>query len=258
MSELQDLVALAEKIAREAGTLLMQRPEDFRLNQKSGQHDFATQMDHASEALICERIMKARPEDGILGEEGADRASRSGYIWILDPIDGTVNYLYDLPGWCVSIAIKDPHGYAVGVVYSPRTSSIWKAARGHGAFLNDKPIQCNNPETLDKALVGTGFAYDIERRKSQAMMVSHLLPRVRDIRRFGACAVDIAMVGSGSLDAYIEVGCNEWDYAAAIVIAAEAGARVTRRPAWNGSAELVAVSGPSVHEELLDLARVGA
>lgn len=258
MSELLLLQDLAEKIAREAGQLLRDRPSKFTLDQKSGLHDFATQMDHKSEALITERIRSARPDDGLLGEEGAAQESRSGFTWVIDPIDGTVNYLYGIPGWCVSIAVKDGEGFAVGVVYSPMTEMLWKAARGHGAFLNDKPIQCNNPETLDKALVGTGFAYDIERRKSQAMMVSHLLPRVRDIRRFGACAVDIAMVGSGSLDAYIEVGCNEWDYAAAIVIAAEAGARVTRRPAWNGSAELVAVSGPSVHEELLDLARVGA
>ena len=253
MSELLQLLELAEQIAREAGTLLMNRPEDFVLDHKSNKLDFATQMDHKSEALITERIRTLRPSDGLLGEEGAARESESGYTWVIDPIDGTVNYLYGVPGWCVSIAVKDNDGYAVGVVYSPATHSLWKAARGHGAFLNGHPIHCNDPVSLDRALVGTGFAYDTKRRINQAELVSKLLPKIRDLRRLGACAADISMVGSGSLDAFLEAGVNEWDYAAALVIATEAGGKVTRRKVWNGTKELVIASGPALHPALVAL-----
>ena len=132
MSELLQIMDLAEKIARDAGALLMQRPSKFALDEKSGVLDFATQMDHASEKLIVTAITAARPDDGLIGEEGAERVGSSGFTWIIDPIDGTVNYLYDLPGWCISIGVKDAEDYCVGVIYSPTTNSLWKAARGHG------------------------------------------------------------------------------------------------------------------------------
>ena len=250
MSELLELQDLAEKIAREAGELLIERPSNFTLDQKSSLHDFATQMDHKSEALITERIRTARPDDGLLGEEGANRESKSGYTWVIDPIDGTVNYLYGIPGWCISIAVKDRDGYAVGVVFSPATSMLWKASRGHGAYLNNQKIRCNDPIELNRALLGTGFAYDISKRNAQAELVRHLLPQIRDIRRLGACAVDISMVGSGSLDGFLEAGVFEWDFAAAVVIATEAGAKVTRRRVWGGSKELIIVAGPALHQEL--------
>jgi len=251
VSELLKLLEIAERVAREAGELLVRRPDDFILDQKSNKHDFATQMDHQSEALITERITALRPDDGLLGEEGASRASKTGFTWVIDPIDGTVNYLYGIPGWCISIGVKDKEGFAVGVVYSPATQSLWKAARGHGAFLNEKKIRCNDPVNLDDALVGTGFAYDKGKRIKQRELVSDLLPRVRDIRRLGACAADISMVGSGSLDAFIEAGVNEWDFAAAAVIATEAGAKVTHFPVWNQTKLMVIVSGPALHPALL-------
>ena len=250
MSELLLLQDLAEKIAREAGQLLRDRPSKFTLDQKSGLHDFATQMDHKSEALITERIRSARPDDGLLGEEGAAQESRSGFTWVIDPIDGTVNYLYGIPGWCVSIAVKDGEGFAVGVVYSPMTEMLWKAARGHGAFLNDEKIHCNDPVEINRALLGTGFAYDITRRNSQATLVKDLLPQIRDIRRLGACAVDISMVGSGQLDGFLEAGVFEWDIAAACVIATEAGARVNRRKVWGQKKEFIIVAGPALHADL--------
>lgn len=250
MSELLALQDLAEKIALEAGTLLQERPSKFTLDQKSGLHDFATQMDHKSEKLITERITAARPDDGLLGEEGAARDSKSGYTWVIDPIDGTVNYLYGIPGWCVSLGVKDKDGFAVGVVYSPMTSSLWKAARGLGAFLNGERIQCNDPIELNRALLGTGFAYDITRRNAQATLIKELLPQIRDIRRLGACAVDISMVGSGQLDGFLEAGVFEWDIAAACVIASEAGAKVTRRKVWGGQKELIIVAGPALHARL--------
>ena len=250
MSELLELQNLAEKIAREAGELLIDRPKKFMLDEKSGALDFATQMDHKSEALITERIRSARPNDGLLGEEGASRESKSGYTWVIDPIDGTVNYLYGVPGWCVSIGIKDKQGFAVGVVYSPMTSSLWKASRGHGTYLNGEKVLCNDPVQLNRALVGTGFAYDVGRRTEQAALVRNLLAQVRDIRRQGACAVDISMVGSGQLDAFLEAGVNEWDFAAASVIASEAGAKVTYRKIWGQSKYLIIAAGPALHPHL--------
>ena len=253
MSELLQILDLAVKIARDAGALLMERPSKFSLDEKSGVLDFATQMDHASEKLIVDAITSHRPHDGLLGEEGTERAGTSGFTWVIDPIDGTVNYLYDLPGWCISIGVKDSDGYCVGVIYSPTTQSLWKAARGHGAFLNGNKIRCNEPVTLDRALLGTGFAYDRERRKTQSEFIKNLLPHIRDLRRMGACAADVSSVAAGALDGFFETGVNEWDFAASFVIAREAGAEVLARPVWNGSKFLIVVAGPTLHKALVDL-----
>jgi len=247
----EQLLQLAEAIAFKAGDLLMKRPSKFELDQKSGALDFATQMDHESEKLIVESILSARPDDGIIGEEGANREGTSGYTWVIDPIDGTVNYLYGIPGWCISIAIKDEIGGLIGVVHSPSIGMTWKAIRGSGAFCNESPIRCNEPVPLNRALIATGFAYDIDRRKPQAEFVKELLPKIRDIRRIGACAVDICMVASGSIDAHFEAGVNEWDYAAAGLIAKEAGANFKSIAAiWNGEKYFVLAAGPSLFDVL--------
>ena len=258
MTLANELLLLAESIARKAGTLLTDRPSKFELDQKSGVFDFATQMDHESEKLIVTEILSARPHDGLIGEEGANQESKSGITWVIDPIDGTVNYLYDIPGWCISIAAKDNDGGLVGVVYSPATQSLWRASRGEGAQLNGIPIKCNDPVALDRALIGTGFAYDIEKRKIQAELIAQLLPQIRDFRRLGACAVDICHVASGSLDAYFEAGVNEWDYAAAGLIATEAGAKVSiDKGIWNGEKNMVIVAGPTLHAPLSAQIRAG-
>ncbi len=258
MTLTSELLVLAESIAIKAGELLVNRPSKFELDQKSGVFDFATQMDHESEKLIVAEILTARPDDGLIGEEGSNRESKSGVTWVIDPIDGTVNYLYDIPGWCISIAAKDNDGGLVGVVYSPATQSLWKASRGGGAFLNGNPIKCNDPVGLDRALVGSGFAYDIEKRKIQAALVARLLPQIRDLRRLGACAVDICHVASGSLDAYFEAGVNEWDYAAAGLIATEAGATISIDTGiWNGEKNMVIVAGPALHPALSAQIRAG-
>lgn len=258
MTLANELLLLAESIARKAGTLLTNRPSKFELDQKSGVFDFATQMDHESEKLIVTEILSARPHDGLIGEEGANQESKSGITWVIDPIDGTVNYLYDIPGWCISIAAKDNDGGLVGVVYSPATQSLWRASRGGGAQLNGIPIKCNDPVALDRALIGTGFAYDIEKRKIQAELIARLLPQIRDLRRLGACAVDICHVASGSLDAYFEAGVNEWDYAAAGLIATEAGAKVSiDKGIWNGEKNMVIVAGPTLHAPLSAQIRAG-
>ena len=258
MSLAFELLNLAESIALKAGSLLVNRPSKFDLDEKSGVFDFATQMDHESEKLIVSAILAARPDDGLIGEEGANRESKSGVTWVIDPIDGTVNYLYDIPGWCISIAAKDRDGGLAGVVYSPATQSLWKAHRGGGAFLNGNPIKCNDPVALNRALVGSGFAYDLEKRKIQAALIARLLPELRDLRRLGACAVDMCHVASGSLDAYFEAGVNEWDYAAAGLIATEAGAMISiDKGIWNGEKNMVIVAGPALHPALSAQIRAG-
>ena len=223
----QQLLNLAEEIAIKAGEMLMKRPSNFELDQKSGFLDFATQMDHESEKLIVGAILSARPDDGIIGEEGADRPSKSGYTWVIDPIDGTVNYFYNMPGWSVSIAVKDQSGTVVGVVYAPTINSLFTAIRGGGAFENGEPLKCNNPIELNRALIATGFHYVESIRSQQIAQFNKLILNIRDYRRNGSAAVDICHVAAGVVDGYYEMGLKEWDLAAAELIAKEAGAIVS-------------------------------
>ena len=245
MSVTDELLDLALHIAKQAGEMLIDRPASWDLTFKSTAIDIATQMDIASEKLIVGAITKARPNDGIIGEEGADRASTTGYTWVIDPVDGTVNYFYGLPGWNISIAVKDSIGAVVGVVHAPTINSTWHATRGGGAFLNGQPIGCNEPIELNRALVATGFAYDVKDRTNQLELVNHLLPHIRDIRRIGAAATDLCFVASGIVDAYLETGLKEWDLAAGALIASEAGAVVTTQN-WRGM-ELTLAAGAHLH-----------
>ena len=223
----KDLLALAQKVGTEAGALLMDRPLAFEIESKSTAIDIATQMDIKAEKFIVESLLSARPDDGMIGEEGASIESKSGITWVIDPLDGTVNYLYGLPGWNVSIAAKDKNGVIAGVVYAPSINGFWSAEKSKGALYNAVKISCNNPVTLDKALLATGFAYDLNLRKSQGETMGKLLPKIRDLRRNGAAAVDLCYVAMGSVDGYFEASLNEWDYAAGGLIATEAGAVLT-------------------------------
>jgi len=183
--------------------------------------------------LIRSLLADARPGDGFLGEEtGAGDASTTGITWVVDPIDGTVNYLYDLPAYAVSIAAveggADPAEWAAlaGVVVNPALAEVYTATRGGGAYLSDRRLQTPAGKELSVALVATGFGYTAERRAQQASAVAQLLPRVRDIRRFGVASLDLCSVATGRVDAYYERGLQPWDHAAGALIAAEAGARV--------------------------------
>lgn len=221
----EDLLELAKKVGSQAAALLMERPPAFEIEEKSTAIDIVTQMDKKAEAFIVQSLLAARPGDGIIGEEGAAIESRSGITWVIDPLDGTVNYFYGLPGWNVSIAARDRDGSVVGVVTAPTINSTWWASRGGGAFYNGSSIKCNEPITLDRAFIGTGFQYDVAHRVPQIDNVAKILPIIRDIRRNGAAAVDICHVAMGALDAYFEDGLKEWDWAAASLVATEAGAR---------------------------------
>ncbi len=247
---ISELLELAKGVAKSAGELLMKRPETFDLNEKSSARDFATQMDHASEKLIVNALLAARPGDGIIGEEGANRPSTSGITWVIDPIDGTVNYFYNLPGWNISIAAKDEEGVLVGVVYAPTLNSLWQATRGGGSFLNGKRIHCSGADHLEESLIATGFSYDLGERINQGEKIASLIPRVRDIRRNGAAAVDLCHVASGAVDGYFETGLKEWDLAAGGLIAREAGALVSGRNGQAAGEAMVIAAGPSLHELL--------
>lgn len=253
-----ELLALAHGIARKAGELLVERPDAMSINQKSSARDFATQMDHASEALVVREILAARPGDGIIGEEETARPSTSGITWVIDPIDGTVNYFYDLPGWNISIAAKDGDGVLMGLVYAPTINSLWYATRGGGAFKNGRPISVNDPIPLSSALIGTGFSYDTSRRREQAAFISGLIPKVRDIRRFGAAAVDICHVATGSFDGYFERDLKEWDLAAATLICREAGGVVTGLSGGEPNEEMTIAGGKALHAELMAEIAAGA
>lgn len=247
-----ELLKLAVEIARQAGELLMKRPLTFEVTSKSVAIDIATQMDRDSERLIVDSLLAARADDGIIGEEGSSRPSSSGITWVIDPVDGTVNYLYGLPGWSVSIAAKDGDGILVGVVHAPTIGSTWTATRGGGAHFNGKSIRCNDPVNLDRALIGTGFVYDVSMRAQQGKVVSALLPQVRDIRRMGSAAVDICNVAMGAFDGYFEIGLKEWDLAAAQLVASESGAVIS-----TDSGDLTCCAGPSLYPVLVRALEAG-
>jgi len=182
--------------------------------------------DREAEELIRDLLTAERPEDGILGEEGSQADGRSGRRWVVDPLDGTTNYLYRLPGWVVSIALEDGEGNAVGVVHDPLRAETFTAIRGAGAHLNGEEISVGGAEQLGSALIGTGFGYDSARRATQAQTLLRVLPAVRDLRRAGAAALDLCLVACGRLDGYYERGLQAWDWAAGSLIAREAGATV--------------------------------
>ena len=232
--EPRELLALAEEMAREAGRLIVEeRPRDLGVaTTKSSVTDIVTEMDQRAEQLLVDRITTARPDDGILGEEGAARAGTSGVTWVVDPIDGTVNYLYGLPHFAVSIAAEVDGEVVAGVVAAPALDLEYVATLGGGATCNGRPVRPRPAVRLAERLVATGFSYEQPARTRQAGYITHLLPRVRDLRRLGSCALDLCGVASGTLDAYVEEGAHIWDHAAAGLVVLEAGGilEVARSP----------------------------
>lgn len=252
-----ELLALAEEVAHEAGELLLayaSKTDRISVEAvKSSPTDVVTAADTASEGLIRQRLLAARPDDAILGEEGAESAGTSGVTWVVDPLDGTVNYLYGIPAYGVSIAAQAGGQTLAGVVLCPPTSDVWTGTRGGGAFLNGRRIEVNPVTELGQTLVGTGFWYDAALRARQAELLTHVLPTVRDIRRIGAAAVDLCGVACGRLDAFYEVGLKRWDLAAGLLIAEEAGARTAGLPGEPADGRLAVAAAPGVFEDLYSL-----
>lgn len=265
------LQEVAVRVATGAGRLIHdERPADVEVAAtKTSPVDVVTKMDLASEELIRAELARLRPEDGLLGEEGGLRSGTSGLTWVVDPIDGTVNYLYGVAGYAVSIAVvagqPTPQAWQVlaGCVMDPKHDLVYSAARGHGAQVTDggvtRPLQGPADVPLARALVGTGFGYLPGRRAAQARVLSGLLPRIRDIRRLGSAALDLCALADGLLDAYYERGLQPWDQAAGVLIAQEAGAVVTGLHGLGASEELVVGAAPGLHRALTELlGRLGA
>jgi myo-inositol-1(or 4)-monophosphatase len=224
-----DLLDLATMLARRAGELQLERLGDSReqVATKSTSTDMVTEVDRDLERLIVGGIRAARPDDAIVGEEGADVEGSSGHRWLIDPIDGTTNYLYGHPGFAVSIACQCDGETIVGVVNDPTHGEVFAAVHGEGATRNGEPIHCSEQNDVADALIATGFAYDPDRRRAQGEVIARIIGEIRDVRRMGAAAVDLCSVACGRVDAYYERGLNEWDLAAGELIAAEAGAVIS-------------------------------
>jgi myo-inositol-1(or 4)-monophosphatase len=221
------LAAIAVELAEEAGALLLEGQDRVRsvVETKSTGTDMVTEMDRASERLIVDGILRRRPDDGVLGEEGADRAGTSGVRWVIDPLDGTTNYLYGFPSYAVAIAAQVDGASVAGAVRDVVHGETFSAVRGSGSWCDGRRLRVVGAPTLATALVGTGFAYDADRRALQAAALVGVLPHVRDIRRAGAAALDVCWVAAGRLDAFFEQGLAPWDWAASSLVASEAGAR---------------------------------
>lgn len=249
----RQLLALAVEVAEAAGAELSRRADDVHaVEAKTSATDPVSEADRASERLLVERILAARPDDGLLGEEGTDRRGSSGLRWVIDPLDGTVNYLYGIPAWCVSVACADDRGAVVGVVHDPVHGETFRARRDGGAWMGGRALAVHDPVPLDRALVATGFAYAADTRARQAGVLASLLPRVRDVRRGGSAALDLCAVAAGRVDGYYEDTTMPWDWAAGALIAAEAGATVSRL------GDGVLAAGPALHPLLQDALDDGA
>jgi len=260
------MVRLAEGVAREAGALIRggerarpgARPEVE--STKSSPTDVVTAMDRAVEDLLRARLLEHRPGDGMLGEEAGFQPGSTGLTWVLDPIDGTVNYLYRIPSYAVSVALVagDPTVAGAwqplaGCVHQPATGDTWTAGLGQGAALGERRLRLPPPPELAQALVATGFGYRTERRAGQARVLAGVLPRIRDIRRIGSAALDLCAVATGTVDAYYERGVNAWDIAAASLVLTEAGGRVSGLRGGPPGPELVVGAGEPLSAELIDV-----
>jgi myo-inositol-1(or 4)-monophosphatase len=232
-----ELLDVAEEAALAAGTLLRARFEagvETALRTKSTPTDLVSQADLASEAAIRAVLARRRPDDAVLGEEGGREGADDALLWVVDPLDGTLNFLQGIPVWCVSVAVRDAEGALAGVVLDPLRGELFSATRDGDARLGEAVLSGSSCAELAQAIVGTGFAYDAGVRAGQGAVVARLLPRIGNLRRAGACALDLAWTATGRLDAFYERGVQEWDVAAGELLCARAGLVVERLPAAGG------------------------
>ena len=250
-----ELLALARPIAADVAARLVQTLEGEGpvIATKSSPTDLVTELDTWAEAYITDGLLRARPHDSVLGEEGANVVGTSEVTWSIDPIDGTVNFVHGLPGFCVSIAAVVDGRSIAAVVASPLHRDEFVATLGGGAYRNDRPIRCASPISVAMAVIGTGFGYDPDRRARQAQVLTQVLPRIADIRRGGSAALDLCSVACGRLDGYWEVGLNPWDHAAGGLIATEAGARCAALDGGPVSDRFVLATSPLIWNDMVAL-----
>jgi fructose-1,6-bisphosphatase/inositol monophosphatase family enzyme len=256
--DLHPAMPAAWRAAHRAGEfLLWERPDALQVESKSTPTDAVTQMDRGAEAMLVSDLLAEHPGDGVLGEEGGERRGSSGFRWVLDPLDGTINYLYRLPEWGVSVALEDQSASVLGVVVLPVLGLTYCAVRGSGAWcVRDgaaAAVHASECADVSRALVATGFAYSASRRAEQGQVAAALLPSVRDLRRSGAAVVDFCRVAAGQVDAFYERGLNRWDFAAGALIAREAGAVVRGSSGPEPDEVLGFASAPGIADELYRL-----
>ncbi len=253
---LQKLLALATDLARAAGQIHSDgMTRALRIETKSSPTDPVSQIDKESERLIVERLRELRPDDALLGEEGSLGEGTSGVRWIIDPLDGTTNYIYGYPAYAVSIAVEVDGQPQIGVVYDSSAGRMYRAISGFVAVCDDQPIHVREQPDLATALVATGFSYEAVQREQQGAVVAQVLGRVRDIRRGGTAALDLCHVAAGHVDAYWELDLSPWDHAAGSVIARAAGAEVAFPRAAHGRGPAVVAAHRALLPAFLDLLR---
>jgi myo-inositol-1(or 4)-monophosphatase len=249
-----DLERLAVQLAEGAAELVRSRSgAGLQVGRKSTATDLVTEVDQAVERWLVDELVRRRPDDGILGEEGGGRSGSSGVRWLIDPIDGTVNFVLGLPQYAVSVAAEAGGVVVAGAVTNPASGETFHARHGGGAFLGGRRLTGPRDVPLARAVVGTGFGYDAGARTRQGAVVAALLPRVADVRRLGAAALDLCFVAAGRLDAYFEAGLNPWDYAAGGLVAAEAGCAVSGLRGRPGSGRCYAVTAAPLAEAFFGL-----
>lgn len=249
---MSEVLAIAEEAARAAGARLLEQftgGAELRVAAKSTPTDLVSEADLEAERTIRAVLRDRAPEDGIVGEEGDDVPSRSGRHWVVDPIDGTINFLFGYPQWCVSVACEG----VAGVIYDPLRDELFAGGEGLPTTLNGKPVARNERADLSRALVATGFGYDAEQRAEQGAVATAVLPHCRDLRRAGSAALDLAWAAAGRVDAYFEHGVQRWDIAAGVLLCAGAGLDVrSLRPRGRLPAGIL-VAPPALADELAAL-----
>jgi len=250
-------IQFAIDVALHAGNILRAKPDALRIATKSSSTDVVTHMDEQSESYIVAEISRTRPGDGILGEEGTSVPSETGRTWVIDPLDGTVNYLYGIPYWAVSIGLRDDVSGAgiLGIVFAPELDALYVAVTGKGAWKQTgdtwRKLAVSGCNDLGQALMGTGFGYSASRRVKQSRVLTHVLPSVRDIRRLGSCAIDLCLVASGELDGFYEEGVNPWDHSAGALMVREAGGTVSGLFDQRESEAMLLATTSHIYEHLL-------
>jgi myo-inositol-1(or 4)-monophosphatase len=248
-------LALATEAAREAGALLLElrRSPATGIRSKSSATDLVSEADERAEKAIVEMIRKSRPDDALVAEEGSSARGSSGVSWYVDPLDGTINYLYGIPHWSVSICCADATGPLAGVVFDPLRDELFSTARGRGAHLGDRRLAVTDKRDLPSALIATGFGYGAAERVTQGRIIAKVLGEIRDLRRFGSAALDLSWVAAGRWDGYFEAVNKPWDWMAGALLVREAGGRVSELNPENPAFPSIIASGTGVHDALVAL-----
>jgi myo-inositol-1(or 4)-monophosphatase len=254
--ELGELLALATDLVHDAGQLHTEGlASTLRVKTKSSPTDMVSDVDHRAERLIVGRLADLRPGDAVFGEEGSRSESSTGVRWVIDPLDGTTNYVYGYPAFAVSIGVEIDGQPRIGVVYDSSAGHLYQAISGLGARCDGRPIRARRQDDLSQALVATGFSYDASQREKQGLAAATILGRVRDMRRSGSAALDLCHIAAGHLDAFWELDLSPWDYAAGSIIAREAGAEVAFLQAAHGRGPAVVAVHPTLMPAFLGLLR---